>query len=657
MTDSSQKSGRANPARRSFLKRATLASSATLAAPFPLTKAAAAQAGSSSLPATRRDQPPQPDIAAETMPAPEQDPVTQDSSGGEYIVDVLKSLGIEYLPLNPASTFRGLQEAIVNYGKNTMPQLITCTHEEISVHIAQGYSKIAGKPLAVLAHGTVGLQHAAMALYNAWCDRTPVVMLVGNLVDATKRQSPGVGWVQSAIDPGALVRDFTKWDDQPASLQHCGESLVRAYKIATTPPMGPVLISLDKKLQEDAIPPSEKLHIPKLSSSRAPQGESGAVAEAAAMLVNAESPVLVVDRMVRTPAGMGHMVELAEALQCPVIDMGGRSNFPTRHPLCHSARPGALLPYADVIMGIEVADMWGRLNALVDRIVMRERRVARADVKTITLGLNDVYIGKANYQDFQRYAAVDLAIAGDGEATLPLLTEEVKRLITARRRSVLQARGKGLAEDWRALIARVKRDATIGWDSSPVTTARLSAELYNQIADEDWSLVGNGIGINWPRTLWDFDKPYRWIGGSGGAGLGYTVAGSLGAALANKAAGRISVTINGDGDFMFSPGTLWTAAHHRIPILYIIHNNRAYHQELMWVQVMANRNNRTLDVAHSGTTIDNPNIDFAAMAKSMGVYGEGPISDPRELGPALKRALAVVKRGEPALVDVICEPR
>jgi acetolactate synthase-1/2/3 large subunit len=198
------------------------------------------------------------------------------------------------------------------------------------------------------------------------------------------------------------------------------------------------------------------------------------------------------------------------------------------------------------------------------------------------------------------------------------------------------------------MLEQAKTDSTVGWDASPITTARLCAELYDQIKRDDWSLVGNGINIHWHRKLWNFDKPHRWNGGSGGAGVGYNVSGSLGAALANKKHGRLTVTINGDGDFMFSPGTLWTAAHHQIPILYIIHNNRAYHQEYMYLQAMANRMNRG---------VQNPDIDYATVAKGFGVYGEGPISDPQDLGPALKRALAVVRRGEPALIDVRTDPR
>jgi len=631
--------------RRNFLKGATLVGAAALTPRL-------AEAQLPAAPPARAV--PRPNLMAETMP-PSRDPVTQTSSGGDFMVDVLKTLDFDYCAIMPASTFRGIQEAIVNYGKNTKPELLTCTHEEIAVSLAQGYAKMEGKPMAVLTHGTVGLQHAAMALYNSFCDRVPIYLMVGNIIDAEKR-APGGDWAHSAQDPAALVRDFVKWDDQPTSLQHFAESAVRAYKIATTTPMAPVLLSLDTELQENPIADMGSLRIPKLAKVAPPQGDPDAVVETAKLLAGAENPVLIVDRVVRTQAGMDRLVELAETLQCAVVDMAGRMNFPTRHPLNHSFRRNAVVAEADVIVGIELNDYWGAVNLYNDRIVRKGRPNYKPSAKLVSIGVRDLFT-KANYQEFQRYAEVDIAIAGDGEATLPALLEAVKRAADPGRKAACEARGKKLAVARLKQVAEFKSDATVGWDASPVSMARLCAELWAQIREDDWSLVGNGIRNYWPHRLWDFDKSHRWNGASGGGGVGYNAPASLGAALANKKYGRLTVTINGDGDLMFAPGTLWTAAHHRIPILYIVHNNRAYHQEYMYLQAMANRRARGIENAHIGTTLTDPNIDYAGLAKSFGVHGEGPISDPNELAPALTRALALVRRGEPALVDVVTEPR
>ena len=252
--------------------------------------------------------------------------------GSDFMVDVIKTLDLRYIAANPGSSFRSLHESVVNYGGNSKPELIMCLHEETSVAIAHGYAKAAGKPMGVMMHGTVGLQHGAMAIYNAWCDRVPIMMFAGNGLDATKRR-PGTEWYHSVQDAASLVRDFVKWDDQPVSLQHFAESTVRAYKIATTTPMEPVLIVAEIDLQEDAIEHEAELKIPVLSLTVPSQGDSGALAIAARMLVAAKAPVIVVERAARNQEGVQRLVRFAETLNAPVIDLGARMNFPTTHYL------------------------------------------------------------------------------------------------------------------------------------------------------------------------------------------------------------------------------------------------------------------------------------------------------------------------------------
>ena len=633
--------------RRKFLKGAA-AGAATLAAG---PSAASAQPAE-----LRKAVPPPMSPEAETAVPVVTDVMTADRTGSDYMVDVLKSLGFEYVCANPGSSFRGIHESIINYGGNKNPEFITCCHEESSVAMAHGYAKIEGKPLLVLAHGTVGVQHATMALYNAWCDRAPVYMILGNIVDETKRV-PGVEWAHSVQDAAAVVRDFTKWDDLPASLAHFGESAVRAYKIAMTPPTAPVVLVADGELQENPIPSNDKTPIPKLTLAEPPQGDSGAVAEAARLLVAAENPLIFADRAARTPEGLARLVELAETLQAAVIDRGGRMNFPTRHPLNQYERARLAVAEADVILALEVADFYGAIHAYRDQMERRSMPIDQPTAKLISISSSDLYI-KSNYQDFQRYEPVDLDIAGDAEATLPALTDAVKRLLTADRKRAIEDRGRTLAASHQQAFEQAKDAAAFAWDASPISTARLSAELWDAIRGEDWSLVGATTFVSWwPQRLWNFDKHYQYIGGTGGYGIGYGAPAAVGAALANRKYGRLSVTIQDDGDLMYAPGILWTAAHHKIPLLSIMHNNRAYHQEVMQVQLMADRHSRGVGNCTIGTTITAPNISYAKLAESMGVYGDGPISDPKDLGPAIRRALEVVKRGEPAVVDVVTQPR
>jgi thiamine pyrophosphate-dependent acetolactate synthase large subunit-like protein len=388
-----------------------------------------------------------------------------------------------------------------------------------------------------------------------------------------------------------------------------------------------------------------------------PQGDSGAVVEAARLLVNAQNPVIVADRAARTPAGIAHLVALAEALQAPVVNQGGRMNFPSRHPLNQSANARQLIAEADVILGLELTDFWGTVSAVRDGLTRTSRSLVRPGTKLISITALDLAT-KGNYQDFQRYPEVDVAMAADAEATLPALVEACRRSTTADRRSAFEARGKRLATAHAAALERARAEAAYAWDASPISTARMTMELWGQIKNEDWALVAeSGIMSDWTSRLWSFEKHYQSLGGSGGAGVGYGAPAAVGAALANRKHGRFSVTIQGDGDFLYAPGVWWTAAHHRIPLLAVMHNNRAYHQEVMHLQRMASRHNRGITRAHIGTTIDDPNVDFAKIAQGMGVHAQGPITNPNDLGPAITRAIDVVKRGEPSLIDVVTQPR
>jgi acetolactate synthase I/II/III large subunit len=567
--------------------------------------------------------------------------------GSDFMVDVIKSLGFEYIATNPGSSFRSLHESLVNYGGNRKPELLTCLHEESAVGMAHGYAKALGKPMAVMTHGTVGLQHASMALYNAWCDRVPVYMIVGNGLDANKRR-PGTEWNHSVQDAALMVRDYVKWDDYPMSLQHFAESAVRAYKIAMTPPREPVLLVADIDLQEDAIH-AEGLKIPKLAQSLPPQGDRAALAEAARWLASAETPVIIADRVARDQQGIRDLVALAEALQAPVCDVGGRMNFPNNHYLCHNDRRRELTRDADVVLLLEVGDPWAQFNTFSDPH-KRQNYAAKKDVKIIHVSMQDVYI-RANYQDFQRYQPVDLAINGDAQTSLAPLTEEVKKIGKS---------GAGREEKLRAahntMRQRARDAAAVGWDASPVTTARLTAELWGAVKNEPWSLVVSDR-VTWARRLWPMTEYHHALGGSGGQGVGYAAPAAVGAALANKAKGLLSVTFQPDGDLLYAPGVLWTAAYHKIPLLFLMHNNRGYYQEVMHLQRMASLHKRRVDTAWVGNIIDNPAIDFAKLAQSHGVWAEGPIADAKQIGPALQRALKVVKSGAPALVDVVCQPR
>ncbi len=633
--------------RRDFLRAAAAGTAALVVHPAAANAAPPESPRAAGAPPLLKAQPDSP---------PSVEVVTVDRPGSDFMVDVLKTLNFEYLCANPGNTFRSLHESLINYGGNKMPEFITCCHEESSVAMGHGYAKIEGKPLLVCVHGTVGLQHASMAIYDAFCDRVPVYIILGNFGDTAERFGQ-VDWTHSAQDPAAMIRDYVKWDDRPVSLQGFSESAVRAYKIAMTAPMMPVALVADHELQEYAVTDSANLTIPKLTITTPPVGDSGAVAEVARLLVAAENPVLVTDRVARTPAGLAGLIELAETLQAPVVDRNGRMNFPTRHPLNHTERGGAAIANADLIAGLELTDFWSTVNSVGGQLNPVIKSATKPGTKLVSITANDLYM-KSNYQDFQRYAPVDIAIAADAEATLPSLIEAVKLQLTYDRKRTFADRGTKLAAAHQQAMNAGREAAASGWDATPISTARMSAEIWAQIKNEDWSLVSNCQFVSrWPLRLWDFNKHYHYIGGEGGYGVGYGAPASVGAALANRKHGRLTVSIQNDGDLMFAPGVLWTAAHHRIPLLIVMHNNRAYHQELMQVQIMADRHNRGITNASIGSVLVDPPIDYSKLAQGMGVHAEGPISDPNDLAPAIRRAIEVVKGGNPALVDVLTQPR
>ncbi|MCU1339866.1 MAG: thiamine pyrophosphate enzyme domain protein TPP-binding [Bryobacterales bacterium] len=553
-----------------------------------------------------------------------------ENPGSDYMCDVIKALGIEYVSFNPGSSFEGLHESLINYTKNN-PEIITCTHEENAVAMAHGYAKACGKPMLALLHGTIGVQHAAMAIYNAYGDRVPIVMIAGVGDTAVP--------AHTAVDLGAMVRDFVKWDHQPDTLTGVGQALIRAYKLAMTPPMAPVLVTVQAELQMGAMP-ANRPQVPKFTMPSAPSADLASVRQIAKDLVNATNPRIAAGR-VRTQEGMDQLVQLADLLQCPVAGGGDRMTFPNRHPMAGNGAGGA----ADVILSLEAGGGGGG------------GRGGAAGGKTIVISTAEL-LATHNYNINGNGVNGDVYIAADPEATLPALIEEVQKLMTPDKKRLFEDRGKKHAEANRAARATAAEAASVGWNASPVSLARIAAELWPLIKNEDWSYVSpQNFAGNWANRLWDMKKIYHYLGGQGAGGMGYGAPASVGAALANRKNGRISINIQTDGDMNYSPGILWTAAHHRIPLLSIMHNNRGYHQEVMFIARAASIRNRGQENSHIGTRLIDPNIDYAMMAKAYGMYSEGPITDPKDLAPAFKRGIERVKKGEPVMIDVVTQPR
>jgi acetolactate synthase-1/2/3 large subunit len=649
----------AHPRRRSFLKASVLAGVAVAAAPLRAQAQSNDMSGRSPAPA------PSPQLKVAEAGAVKTDQRAEDPAalheyvpdpGSDFMIDVLRAAGIRHVALIPGSTFRGFQESLINYAGERGPDMIVCVHEEISAAIAHGYAKVSGEMMACIVHSDVGLQHASMAIYDAWCDRAPMLVLAANILNPGQRR-PGVEWTHTMQDVATIVRDFVKWDDTPVSLQHFAESTMRACQFARTGPSAPVLIIADADLQERNIEDRAALSIPARVDVVPPEGEAHAVDRLAAMLVDAERPLIVADRAVHTRKGMDDLIALAELIHAPVLDQAGRMNMPTTHYLFRSPHQTRIVADCDLMLGLELSDPWGTANSYADLTERTATRRLKASAKSALIGTANLFT-KPNVQDLQRYFTADLTIAGEVEATLPALIAAVTARLVPDRRSAIDSRKALREQEHDAIRTAAVKQAAEGWNSSPITGARVAVELWDLIEKDPWALVSDPMILSgWPLLLWDLTEPYHHIGGSGGFGIGYGISAAVGAALGHKEKGRFGIAFQGDGDLMMLPGSLWTLAHHELPLLVVLQNNGAWHQEFMHVQRMTNRRNRGADRAGVGTQMTDPRIHYADMARSMGVYAEGPISDPAKLGPAMRRGLDVVRAGKPAFLDVVMEPR
>jgi acetolactate synthase-1/2/3 large subunit len=565
--------------------------------------------------------------------------------GSDLVVDLLASLGVDKLAMSPGATFRGLHDSLVNYAPDAV-EVVDCLHEEISVAIAHGYAKAAGRPMAAAVHDVVGLQHASMAIFNAWCDRVPMLILGGSGPrDAAKRR-PWIDWIHTANPQALQVRDYTKWDDEPGSLEALPESLLRAFHLSVTEPCGPVYVALDAELQEQKLAVAERPDpgAPATASFGRVSPEPRSVERLARWLVTAERPVIVADLVGRSEVAFADLVDLAELLAVPVIDREGEYwkvslNFPTLHPLNLSGLREETLSDADLIVGLEARDLSGTIGA-------SEAKLAHVSLSHL--------ITRSWAHDYQRFQPVDLHLGGDLATTLPLLLDRVRTLLEAdpaaparieQRRARVTERSGRMRAAWRAQAADDEEGAPISWST-------LALALDEATAAHDRVVAYGHLG-NWVHRLWDLDHPSQYLGGSGGAGLGYGLGASVGAALAHRGSGRLVIDAQADGDALFTPQALWTAAHHRLPMLVVVDNNQAYNNSVQHAGNVARRRGRDPERRMVGTAIGDPAVDFPALARSFGVFAEDPVERPEQLGAALGRAVAhVTQQGMPALVDV-----
>ncbi len=577
--------------------------------------------------------------------------------GSDALCDLLQAMGFDYVMLTPGSSFRGLHDSLVNHTRNSRPQIVLCGAEEVALHMAQGYGKATGRTSLVVLHDLVGLQHAMMAFYNAWCDQVPMLVLGGS-GPSDPAQRRAIDWLHSANTQCEAVRPYTKWTDEPATLAAAFDSILRARRIAETAPTRPTYVSIDAGLQEArlaALPALPDAGHPRFRPPAPMAAPAEAVAEAADLLVEADCPLVFGGRLGRREGTDRLFVALIELVGAAYQDGTDIVCVPTAHP--QNLNPGYRGPRedirskSDVVLAVDCPDptalVGGYAGARGDgRNIVSGRR------KLIDLSVNEL--------------ALDHWTNAGGAASLAdvtLLAEPVhgldQLLAELRRRAAAEPGWAARAAERRAALAerharlrRAQRDlAAEDWDGVPITVPRMMSELWQAVRAHDWVLAARN-GRSWYEGIWEFPGSGRLLGHNGGGGVGYGPGGVVGAALAFKDSGKLTVAILGDGDFTMNPCALWTACHYRLPLLIVLHNNTSFGNDEEHQIALAKQRGRPVENAWIGQRMAAPTPDYAAIARGYGAWAVGPIAEPGGLARAFGDAVAEVRRGGVALVDV-----
>jgi thiamine pyrophosphate-dependent acetolactate synthase large subunit-like protein len=570
--------------------------------------------------------------------------------GSDVVAEVTRRLDLKYIALVPGASYRGFHDSIVNYLGNDNPQMVICLHEEHAVSIADGYGKVTEEPMAVALHANVGLMHASMPIFNAWCDRTPMVIFgATGPVDAHRRR-PWIDWIHTSKDQASIIRDYTKWDDQPASPQAAVESVLRANQIARSVPYGPVYICLDAGLQE--APLAEGVAIPdaaRFAPPPPPAAPRESVLKVLEAIDKAKFPLVLMGRVSRKQADWDRRVRFAEAIGAAVLTSSNDpAAFPTTHPLHFAApclRPSkaatALIEKADLILSLDWLDLAG-----VFRLSLGTAQTQVPADKTIIHCSVDSIRTNGWSMDHQALAAVDIPIFAEPDQFVAQMLDEmeIKKIPKVKPRPEM----KSLAH-WKAGTG--KSPANRGqpmslWDMAmtvrdfakkqPVTFARLP--------------------IGWPGEAYEFDGPLSFMGNDGGGAVGTGPGHTIGAALALKDAGRLTIGVLGDGDYLMGVNALWTASRMEIPVMIVIADNRSYYNDEMHQERVAQARSRPVQNRWIGQRIDDPRVDLVAMARAQGFESEDPISTTEALAKALQRGAEVVAKGGRYFIDSVITP-
>ena len=556
--------------------------------------------------------------------------------GSDIAAQILRRLDIPYISLNPGASYRGLHDSLVNHLGNRTPEIIMCLHEDHAVSIAHGYAKATGKPMAVALHSNVGLLHGSMGIFNAWCDRQPMLILgATGPVDATLRR-PNIDWLHTAQDQGALIRNFVKYDDQPGSAAAIPESILRAWQQTATAPCGPTYVCLDATIQEGALDGEIPLPDPKrFRPAPGPRPAADAVREAADALSKAKKPVILFGRLARTEADWKRRVALAEKLGAGMLsDLKAGCMVPSNHPL-HIGQPFNnlskpaidALQAADVILSLDWIDLGGALQVAFDR---------QSPSAIVIHAGQDMQLHNGFGKEHLELPPIDVHLYGDADVA-------VEELLTA------------LAAHPLAAPTAVKKSAMPAKESGDKLNMRHIAQALKE-AVGDQPITFASLARGWPIDICPHEHHLDYLGKDGGGGIGSGPGLSIGAALALKGSGRFVASVLGDGDCLMGVNAFWTAARYDIPLLTIIGNNRSYYNDELHQEGVALKRGRNTANRWIGQSLDHPAPDIAKIVEGQGVLGIGPVKRVEDLADAIKRGVAAVKSGKPCVIDVHIDP-
>jgi thiamine pyrophosphate-dependent acetolactate synthase large subunit-like protein len=557
--------------------------------------------------------------------------------GSDVAAQMLRRLGVPYVSLNPGASYRGLHDSIVNHLGNERPGILLCLHEDHSVAIAHGYAKATGEPMACVLHSNVGLLHGMMSLFNAWCDRVPMIVLgATGPLDAEQRR-PWIDWIHTSRDQGAYIRSIIKWDDQPSSPQALVESMCRAHIATRAAPTAPVYVCLDAGLQESRLEQQPQWpDVARFMPPEPPRPARRALEQAHALLARAERPVIMFGRGSRKSQFWQARVGLAERLgACVVTDLKQGATFPTDHPAHHLPpfnvlpKPARELLYeADVILALDWVDLGGALR--------QARTAGNVSAKIIAATLDQNLHTGAN-MEYQALPPADVWMAATGDAVV----EDLLEVLGSDRRR----------EPWKARPP-VKPRAS---DEQRITMEQIASTLRSEFNDPE-NVSFCTLGRGWPIDIWPLQDGLAYLGKDGGGGLGSGPGLSVGAALALQGLGRHAIAMLGDGDFCMGATAIWTAVRHRIPLLVLVNNNRSYFNDELHQDTVARRRGRNVNNRWIGLRMEDPAPDIAKLAEAQGAVGIGPVKTPAEVRAAISKGVAVLKSGGVGVIDFHVEP-